>query len=948
MPDEKLSGKRPGFRLDAGWLLQHEDKVLVMLTLLIGAVVGLVIVAFIVLTENLGARMYPAGGAAWRRLLVPVAGSLLTGFLLFRYFPGARGSGIPQTKVALFLHNGVIALRTVLGKFWCSSLSLASGIALGREGPSVQLGAGIASVLGRQFGLSPEKAKALVPIGASAALAAAFNTPIAAVLFTLEEVLGDLHARVLGAIVLSSATSWMVLHLLLGDEPLFHVPQYQLVHPVEFLFYAVLGALGGLVSAAFVKMLLRLRLYFMRLPSWTAWLQPVAGGLMVGILGWFVPAVLGVGYAHVGEALNSRMALGTMALLVGLKLIATATCYASGNAGGIFGPSLFIGAMMGGALGAGAHLILPDYTGSVGAYALVGMGVAFAGIIRVPMTSVIMIFEITRDYSIIVPLMIANLISYLISSRLQKKPIYEALMQQDGIHFPTAAREREISICVGQGMRVPDRIFRSTDTLGEALDHFPPQAAFWPVLRADGAPGMLSLAQLREAAHKVPRDRILQDFILPIQSTIDPDIGRIPHLHPDQPLDAALRQIARSGCDPLPVISRVKPDELIGVIGREDVLAAFKDDAGEAAAAQPAPGVKRSPAVAGGIVAVILLMTVLIGFLSYFYRSQRDARMEAFAQSGNHLMREGRYPEAVEQFRSALSVSHSSRDRLALATALLKARNWNEAAIYFGELARTQPDSGPANLGLARIAAQRGNVRDAARHYRKAIYGLWPQAEDAEGMRARMELAEFLAQHGQEVQARAELLALVGERPQDAELTLRAAQLLLDYGMPAESSQVFLEMVRKAPQRSDAHAGLGRARFALGEFAAARQALQAAVDLNPYDVQSRQRLELSKKIMAIDPTAARLRPEEKYARSRRLLEEVVRRLEACPGDDAQEPGMDAAHKAARKALERRARPASSATAAAANLNLAAQLWRGRGRRCAASEILDALMPRLAP
>ena len=166
--------------------------------------------------------------------------------MLARYFPQARGSGIPQTKTALFLHDGFISLRTVVGKFTMCAVTLASGMALGREGPSVQVGAGLASVLGRRLGLSKRSVEALVPIGASAALAAAFNTPIAAVLFTLEEVMGDLHAPVLGSIVLSSATSWIVLHLLLGDEPLFHVPAYQLVHPIEFLFYAVLGVAGGL------------------------------------------------------------------------------------------------------------------------------------------------------------------------------------------------------------------------------------------------------------------------------------------------------------------------------------------------------------------------------------------------------------------------------------------------------------------------------------------------------------------------------------------------------------------------------------------------------------------------------------------------------------------------------------------------------------------------------
>src|SRR5690349_24374913 len=272
---------------------QHEDKVLLILTLIIGAVVGLVVVTFILLTENLGARLYPPAGAAWRRILIPVAGALLTGFLLSKYFPDARGSGIPQTKVALFLRDGYISLRTVLGKFGLCSVTLASGIALGREGPSVQVGAGIASVLGRRLGLSPAGVKALVPVGASAALAAAFNTPIAAVLFALEEVMGDMHAPVLGSIVLSSATSWMVLHLVLGDEPLFHVPAYQLVHPVEFLIYAALGLAGGLMSVAFVNLLLWQRERFLRLPTSTRWIQPTVGGITVGLLGWFFPHVLG-------------------------------------------------------------------------------------------------------------------------------------------------------------------------------------------------------------------------------------------------------------------------------------------------------------------------------------------------------------------------------------------------------------------------------------------------------------------------------------------------------------------------------------------------------------------------------------------------------------------------------------------------------------------------------
>src|SRR5271166_2081639 len=342
-------------------LQEREDQVFLILSLVIGALTGLAVVAFIVLTERLGMRLYPAGGAPWRRLLFPVVGSLGIGYLLYRYFPNARGSGVPQTKAALFARGGRITLRTVLGKFFCTSATLASGIPLGREGPSVQVGAGIASVLGRFLGLRPEKVKALLPVGAAAAIAAAFNTPLAAVLFALEEIVGDLYAPVMGAVVLASATAWMVLRVFLGNHPLFRVPQYQLVNPMEFAVYAVLGVAGGVVSAIFTKLLLGIRARFLRFPRKTVWFQPVVGGLVVGLMGWFVPQVLGVGYGFVGDALNGRMAFNLMVLLVILKLFAVTTSYASGNAGGIFGPSLFIGAMLGGTVGTVAHHLLPTY-----------------------------------------------------------------------------------------------------------------------------------------------------------------------------------------------------------------------------------------------------------------------------------------------------------------------------------------------------------------------------------------------------------------------------------------------------------------------------------------------------------------------------------------------------------------------------------------------------------
>jgi len=552
---------------------QHEDQLFLVLTIAIGAIVGAVVVAFIVVTERLGSRMYPAGGAAWRRIFMPIAGALVTGYLLYYFFPDARGSGIPQTKTALFVRNGRILFRTVLGKFFLCATSLASGIALGREGPSVQVSAGIASVLGRRLGLKPDRIRALVPVGASAALAAAFNTPIAAVLFTLEEIMGDMHAPVLGSIVLSSATAWMVLHLFLGDNPLFTVPAYQLVHASELIVYAILGVIGGLVSVAFVKFLLWQREKFLAMPIRTRPIQPVVGGIVVGLLAWKLPPVMGVGYNYVDAALNGQMALEIMALLVVFKLLATTTCYASGNAGGIFGPSLFIGAMLGGAVGEIAHRYFPDYTATAGAYALVGMGTAFAGIIRTPMTSVIMIFEITRDYSIIVPLMISNMIAFFISYKLQPESIYEALSHQDGIHLPSAeSRDRAGKIQVVKAMRRTVEMLSPELLSSEAIEKLGTLGLeSWPVGDEKGLWGMISRKELE---HR--EQQRLSDFLpQPVLSAHHLAADHFPHVHTDHSLDLALQRMGETRLDALPVVSRANVRELNGVITLEDVLKAY-------------------------------------------------------------------------------------------------------------------------------------------------------------------------------------------------------------------------------------------------------------------------------------------------------------------------------------------------------------------------------------
>jgi CIC family chloride channel protein len=547
---------------------RREDQATIALSLLVGALAGLVVVAFILLTGRMAARMYPPGSSPWRSILIPVAGAVISGYLLYRYFPDARGSGIPQAKYALFLHNGYISLKTVFGKFLCCSISLASGIALGREGPSVQIGAGITSVLGRRFGLTTNQVKSILPAGCSAALAAAFNTPIAAVLFSLEEILGDMHAPVLGSVVISSATSWMVLHLILGDEPLFHVPAYQLVSPSEFGIYAILGLVGGLGSVAFVKLLLNLRIWFRRLPKSSVWLQPAAGGLTVGLLALAAPEVMGVGYDFVERVLSGGVAFKVVALLAVLKIIATATSYSSGNAGGIFGPTLFMGAMMGGSVGSVAHALFPASTAGAGAYALVGMGAAFAGTVRTPLTSVIMIFEMTRDYSIIVPLMIANLVSFVVSYQFQRQPIYEALALQEGVYLPSREEAQEGL----ERHQVGDIVRRDMPPLPPELDVASAKRTLeeaqlnaWPVANGGQLSGLLTALALHSKMEPLPV--VVRDVVNPSQP--------FPYVHLDDSLAVALERMGAAGVDLLPVVSRADLRLWLGTITLADVLKAY-------------------------------------------------------------------------------------------------------------------------------------------------------------------------------------------------------------------------------------------------------------------------------------------------------------------------------------------------------------------------------------
>jgi CIC family chloride channel protein len=891
--------------------------------------------------------MYPAGGAAWRRVLIPAGGALLTGYLLSRFFPNARGSGIPQTKAALFLRDGFISLRTVLGKFGCCSASLASGIALGREGPSVHMGAGIASVLGRRLGLGANRVRELIPVGSAAALAAAFNTPVAAVLFTLEEVMGDLHAPVLGSIVLSSATSWVTLHLLLGDEPLFHVPSYQLVSPIEFITYALLGIAGGLVSVAFVKLLLRIRKYCLGMPRSTEWWQPAMGGLAVGLMGWFFPDVLGVGYGHVSEALNGQMTLQVMVVLVVLKLLATTSCYGTGNAGGIFGPSLFIGAMLGGALGTLAHQLLPDFTGGVGAYALVGMGALFAGIVRVPLTSVIMIFEMTRDYSIIVPLMIANLISFYISYRLQKEPIYEALQHQDGLHLPSGLKYRQGLLIVGDAAEPPSGLLKRTDRVEDARAYLNADHNALPVLDGGRLAGMITAIQVDQQIAAGHGDRTVGELLPADVPNPLLTAENFPHLHMDHPLDVALRRMARGKINVLPVVGRADIRDLKGIVTLQQILETYGVAGDKTTPQTPNQEMRPSRRLVPGVIAAGLGVLLVVGFLNYYYRSARSDRAAQFYKTGNELLQQDRADEAVQQFRDALSAAPSNPEyRLALGLALSKEQHPTEASVYLNALLRRDPENALANLGQARIASTEDRIPDAIKFYRRAIDGTWPAGQDQSRMQARVELASMLEKNGQKTQAIGELLGALGPAVHDGTVRSKIGQLLLSYGAPREAADVFRNIIKTDDRDGNAYAGLGEAELALEDYPEARDAFQKAVELNPSDPVNKNRLALCEQVLALDPNARGLRAAARYQRSKDLLQAEITRLEKCQpaGKISDEVRQALAGEPRRQELE---------DSAERNLMLAEDLWKQERQSCNpalspnAGDAVDRVLARLS-
>ena len=567
----------------------REERIFLLLSIFIGVISGLLVVSFRMAIEWLSVLLLGSSPNRHqpRLIIVPAAAGIVIALLTRYVFPNVRGSGINQTKAAFYISNGYISFRTVIGKFLLSALAIGSGHSLGPEDPSLQIGAGVASLISRRVGMSKEKLRIFAPIGAAAGLAAAFNAPISAILFVIEEVIGQWSAAVLGSIVLSAVSSVVVARAFWGSQPMFRIPAVTLRDSRELLAYAALGVVGGFASLIFTRSLGYLRPKLRSQPQWSQLIQPALAGLLVGGIGYLgFTQVMGAGYGAIDQAMHSQFVWQMLLALATLKIIATTLSFSSGTPGGMFAPTLFIGAMLGAAVGSFEKIYFPHLTGSIGSYALVGMGVLFAAFLRAPLTSVFMVLEVSGNYSIVLPVILANTIAYLISRVLQPVPILEQFTHQDGLDLPSMEELREESnLHLEDAMHpVTAPVLQGTETIEETLKSLAQygDAKSTPVFMIHCSDGLWYAAKREEleGLEEKPAEDLLTPLAEasaePASTILERHLGaeRTPVLFPDLPLASALAHFLRWPL--LPITNRAMRGSLEGVVSLQDVLNRFQ------------------------------------------------------------------------------------------------------------------------------------------------------------------------------------------------------------------------------------------------------------------------------------------------------------------------------------------------------------------------------------
>ena len=515
----------------------------------------------------------------WLLPLIPALGGLCVGLMTYFLAREAKGHGVPEVMAAVVEKGGVIRSRVVIIKALASAICIGSGGAVGREGPIVQIGSAFGSSIGQFFRIPRHKLRILVGCGAAAGISATFNAPIAGLMFALEVILGEFAIHIFTPIIISSVLAAVTTQMILGDEIAFSVPAYQLVHPIELVNYIILGAILGVIAVVFTRMLYKAEDLFDEIPI-PEYLKPVIGGLIIGAMGIFAPrsinsdpAFFGVGYEAITNALINNLPLLMLSLYFVAKLVATLLTLGSGGSGGIFAPSLFMGAMIGGVLGHGAHTLFPTLTASPGAYALVGMAAMVGGTTHAPLAAMLIIFEMTRDYAIILPLMLATGISTVVASLIDRESIYTLKLSRRGLRI-----RRDTDISILERIQVREALAEKYDAVSvntpmrDIVELFKDsQFHDLPVLDDEG--GFIGMIHFRDI-RPVMLNPNIYSLIIANDLLGHDDIT----VTPSDTLADALTKFSIGDVSELPVVDEVNPQKIVGVLSRISLMHRYQQE----------------------------------------------------------------------------------------------------------------------------------------------------------------------------------------------------------------------------------------------------------------------------------------------------------------------------------------------------------------------------------
>jgi CIC family chloride channel protein len=557
----------------------NEHIVLSVVAVFIGLLVGYGAIAFrslIGLFQSLfmgngheGVVLIIMGLPWWQILLMPMLGGLIVGVMVYYGLPRGGLGGVPEVMASVALHNGQMGLREGLIKMLASALSLGCGSSVGREGPVIHLGATLASAVGQRLNLTVRHMRTMVGCGAAAGIAASFNAPIAGVMFSLEVILADYGLATFSPIVLSSVIATVVARVHLGDYPAFIVPHYTLVSAWEIPAYVGLGLLCGLTGILFMSTLFQTEDLFARLPVHRV-AKPVLGGLLVGALALLTPQIMGVGYDTMNLALLEEMGGLLLLVLLFAKIIATAIALGSGFVGGEFTPVLFLGAMVGGSFGTVVHGWIPELSAGAGAYALVGMGAMVAAVLGAPLASILILFELTSDYRIMLALMVSSIIATLLVSQIYRDSIYTRVLRRKNIQL-WSGREAGIlnQIAVSEAMQRDCEPLQEQMTIRQVREKIS-KSKDESYLVVDAAGSLRGVVTFREIRGVVCEEG-MEDLVLVRDIAIQPEVT----VRDEDSLYETLRRMGSAGLEQLPVLSARQPDRVVGMISDRDVIRAY-------------------------------------------------------------------------------------------------------------------------------------------------------------------------------------------------------------------------------------------------------------------------------------------------------------------------------------------------------------------------------------